>query len=59
MAKLVKTTMQQNGHPKTDPPASKLGQELRKLAEAYAASGGKLLNRRELDREIAERRGQQ
>ncbi len=27
------------------------------MSEAYAASGGKLLNRRELDREIAERRG--
>ena len=36
---------------------SKLGRELRKLAEEYAASGGKLLNRRELEREIAERRG--
>jgi hypothetical protein len=36
---------------------SKLGKQLRKLAEEYAASGGKLLNRRELEREIAERRG--
>jgi len=38
-------------------PVSKLGKELRRLREQYIASGGKLLNRRELDREIAERRG--
>jgi hypothetical protein len=36
---------------------SKLGKQLRKLAEEYAASGGKLLNRHELEREIADRRG--
>jgi len=36
---------------------SKLGRELRKMADAYVASGAKLLNRRELDRELAERRG--
>jgi len=36
---------------------SKLGKELQKLADEYAASGAKLLNRRELYREIAERRG--
>ncbi len=38
-------------------PISRLGKELLKLREQYIASGGKLLNRRELDREIAERRG--
>jgi len=38
-------------------PVSKLGKELRRLREQYIASGGKLLNRRELEREIAERRG--
>jgi hypothetical protein len=32
-----------------------LGNELRKLREKYIASGGKLLNRRELEREVAER----
>lgn len=37
---------------------SELGRVLRKLAGKYVASGGKLLNRRELEREIAERRGQ-
>jgi hypothetical protein len=36
---------------------SNLGRTLRKLADKYRASGGKLLNRRELEREIAERRG--
>jgi hypothetical protein len=45
-----------NGHsPKS--PVTPLGKELRKLREKYIASGGKLLNRRELDREVAERRG--
>lgn len=45
-----------NGHtPK--PPVTRLGKELRKLREKYIASGGKLLNRRELEREVAERRG--
>jgi hypothetical protein len=36
---------------------SELGRILRKLAEKHAASGAKLLNRRELEREVAERRG--
>ena len=36
---------------------SALGRILRKLAEKHAASGAKLLNRRELERELAERRG--
>ena len=37
--------------------ASELGRGLQRLASRYEASGGKLLNRRELEREIAERRG--
>jgi hypothetical protein len=36
---------------------SKLGREIQKLRDAYVASGVKLLNRRELEHEIAERRG--
>jgi hypothetical protein len=36
---------------------SELGRALRKISDAYLASGGKQLNRRELEREIAERRG--
>ena len=51
-----KVAAQKNGH-KAKPVVSKLGKELRKLREEYIASGGKLLNRRELEREIAERRG--
>ena len=47
---------QKNGHaPK--PPVTPLGKELLQLREKYIASGGKLLNRRELEREVAERRG--
>ena len=57
MVKASKTTAEKNGRPQPDRPVSKLGKQLRKLAEEYVASGGKLLNRRELDREIAERRG--
>lgn len=37
--------------------ASELGKTLRKISDAYVAAGGKLLNRRELEREVAERRG--
>jgi hypothetical protein len=55
--KRPKITPRKNGHRPGDRPISKLGKELRKLAEEYAASGGKLLNRSELEREIAERRG--
>jgi len=36
---------------------SELGRVLQRLGSRYEASGGKLLNRRELEREIAERRG--
>jgi hypothetical protein len=43
------------GAPKVE--VSELGRILRKLAEKHAASGAKLLNRRELERELAERRG--
>jgi hypothetical protein len=57
MARLSrKPTAKKNGDA---PPerVSKLGRELRRLADAYVASGGKLLNREELDRELNERRG--
>jgi hypothetical protein len=47
-----------NGRPlKEQPKVSELGRELERLRARYVASGGKLLNRRELEREIAERRG--
>jgi hypothetical protein len=57
MAKSSKTTARKNGRLQPERRVSDLGRQLRKMAEEYAASGGKLLNRRELEREIAERRG--
>jgi len=57
MAKPSKTATKKNGRPQPERPVSKLGKELRQIADEYVASGGKLLNRRELEREIAERRG--
>ena len=57
MARAVdKSATEKNGD-RSKPVISKLGKELRKIREEYIASGGKLLNRRELEREIAERRG--
>jgi hypothetical protein len=54
----LKTPARRNGHPpKEQPKISELGRELDRLRARYVAGGGKLLNRRELDREIAERRG--
>jgi len=51
-----KPSIKRNGNaPKKD--VSELGRILRRLAEKHAASGAKLLNRRELEREVAERRG--
>ena len=46
---------QKNGH-KAKPVVSKLGRDLRRISEKIAASGEKMLNRRELEREIANRR---
>jgi hypothetical protein len=51
-----KTTAGKNGR-KPKPAVSKLGRDLRRIAEKIAASGEKPLTRRELRREIAERRG--
>jgi hypothetical protein len=51
-----KPASRKNGHaPKT--PTTPLVKELLKFREKYIASGGKLLNRRELEREVAEIRG--
>ena len=36
---------------------SRLGRELRRISDHFFASGGKALNRREIEREVAERRG--
>ena len=57
MAKVArKSTTRRNGNARGEK-VSELGRVLQKLADRYEASGGKLLNRRELEREIAERRG--
>jgi len=54
----LRQTAKHNGHPpKGKAAVSELGLELEKFRARYIAGGGKLLNRRELEREIAERRG--
>ena len=56
MAKATdKAAAQKNGH-KAKPVVSKLGRDLRRISEKIAASGEKPLTRRELEREIANRR---
>ncbi|HXP86279.1 MAG TPA: hypothetical protein VN841_16250 [Bryobacteraceae bacterium] len=50
-----KPPAQKNGHKK--PVVSKLGRDLRRISDKIAASGEKPLTRRELEREVAERRG--
>jgi hypothetical protein len=50
-----KATAQKNGH-KSKPVVSKLGRDLRRISDKIAASGEKPLTRRELEREIANRR---
>jgi hypothetical protein len=50
-----KTAAPKNGHkPKRE--VSELGRELRRIREKIEASGEKMLTRRELEREIANRR---
>ena len=49
------TAARRNGH-KAKPVVSKLGRDLRRLSDKIAASGEKPLTRRELEREIANRR---
>jgi|BarGraIncu01122A_1022018.scaffolds.fasta_scaffold420886_2 hypothetical protein len=56
MAKATdKAAAQKNGH-KAKPVVSKLGRDLRRISDKIAASGEKPLTRRELEREIANRR---
>ncbi len=57
MAKPIRKLLARKTGSKPKGEVSELGRVLRKLADKYEASGGKLLNRRELEREIAERRG--
>jgi len=57
MAKSIrKRAPQRNGNQPREK-ISELGRILQRLADKHVASGAKLLNRRELEREIAERRG--
>ena len=57
MARAIdKARASKNGH-KAKTVASKLGKELRRISKKIAASGEKLLTRRELEHEVAERRG--
>ena len=57
MAKVAEeSTTNKNGH-KAKPAVSKLGRDLRKISDRIAASGLKPLTRREIEREVAERRG--
>jgi hypothetical protein len=49
------TAARKNGH-KAKPVVSKLGRDLRRIREKIEASGEKMLTRRELEREIADRR---
>jgi hypothetical protein len=51
-----KAAAPKNGH-KAKPVESKLGRDLRRIREKIEASGEKMLTRRELEREVAERRG--
>jgi hypothetical protein len=58
MARVVEktTARERNGAP-ARPAISELGRKLRRISDRIAASGEKLLTRRELERELAERRG--
>jgi len=51
-----KAAAQTNGH-KAKLVVSKLGKDLRRIREKIEASGEKMLTRRELEREVADRRG--
>jgi hypothetical protein len=51
-----KAAAQKNGH-KAKPVVSKLGKDLRRIREKIEASGEKMLTRRQLEREVADRRG--
>jgi len=55
MAKVTAPASPKNGN-SAKPAVSKLGRELRRIAEKIAASGEKPLTRRELEREITNRR---
>ena len=55
MAKATAPASRKNGNG-AEPAVSKLGRELLRIREKIEASGEKMLTRRELEREIANRR---
>ena len=55
--KVSRRSATKNGARPKEERMSELGRILQKLADKHVASGAKLLTRRELEREIAERRG--
>ena len=55
MAGATDKAARKNGH-KAKPVISKLGRDLRRIREKIEASGEKMFTRRELEREIADRR---
>ncbi|MBI3679147.1 MAG: hypothetical protein HY235_01890 [Acidobacteria bacterium] len=57
MARVAETTTTSKNSRRVKPVVSELGRKLRRISEKIAASGEKLLTRRELERELAERRG--
>jgi len=57
MPTISRKTASKKNVAKPNPNASKLGRELRRISEKIEASGEKMLTRRELEREIADRRG--
>jgi hypothetical protein len=56
MARATDKAAAPNNGNKAKPVVSKLGRDLRRIREKIVASGEKMLTRRELEREIADRR---
>ena len=56
MAKAVKKAAVPKNGAKSKPAVSKLGRDIRRIRVMIEASGEKMLTRRELEREIADRR---
>jgi hypothetical protein len=56
MAKTAHKAADRKNGTKVKPAVSKLGEELQRIREKIIASGEKMLNRRELEREVADRR---
>ena len=57
MPKVAEPPVTSAGAHKVKPAVSELGRKLRRISDKIAASGEKMLTRRELERELAERRG--